>query len=227
MTLTNPVAACIRQRKSVRAFTDQPVDKVLITQLLDTARHAPSGANTQPWQVVVLSGKKKKQLENLMENNFRSGKTGEKDYDYYPQNWLPPYKGRRTSCGKQLYEALEIERHDRERRMEQWVANYRAFDAPVMLLFFIDENLSIGSYIDYGMFLQSLMLAAEESGLATCAQAALAEYPQLVREFLGYPQKNLLLCGMSLGYEDTNAPVNSYRTPREEVNSFVRFFMDD
>lgn len=225
--MTTSVADSIRRRKSVRAFTDQPVDKEILIRILDTARHSPSGANTQPWQVAVLSGDRKEQLQNLMENSFRSGQKGEKDYDYYPQNWLPPYKGRRTSCGKQLYDALEIERQDRKRRMDQWVANYRAFDAPVMLLFFIDESLATGSYVDYGMFLQSIMLVAEEEGLATCSQAALAEYPQLVREFLDYPENSLLLCGMSLGYEDRNAPVNSYRTPREEVNSFTRFFMDE
>ncbi|WP_163337429.1 nitroreductase [Desulfopila sp. IMCC35008] len=225
--MTTPVAACIRRRKSVRAFTDQPVAKDILTRVLDTARHAPSGANTQPWQVAVLAGRKKAQLQELMEKSFRAGNKGEKDYDYYPQDWQPPYKGRRTSCGKQLYDALGIDRQDRERRMDQWIANYRAFDAPVMLLFFIDKSLATGSYLDYGMFLQSLMLAAEEEGLATCPQAALAEYPQLVREFLHYPENCLLLCGMSLGYEDKQAPVNSYRTPREEVTSFTRFFLDD
>lgn len=225
--MTTPVAACIHRRKSVRAFTDQPVAKDLLTRILDTARHAPSGANTQPWQVAVLVGKKKVQLQEQMEKRFRAKQIEEKDYDYYPQNWQQPYKARRTSCGKQLYDALEIERQDRERRMDQWVANYRAFDAPVMLLFFIDESLATGSYLDYGMFLQSLMLAAEEEGLATCPQAALAEFPQLVREFLDYPANSLLLCGMSLGYEDKKAPVNSYRTPREEVDSFTRFFWDD
>lgn len=225
--MTTPVADCIRNRKSVRAFTNRPVDKEIIIALLDIAKHAPSGANTQPWQVAVLTDNKKKELQDRMESAFRSGTRGEKDYNYYPETWLSPYKGRRTSCGKQLYAALGIERQDKERRLDQWIANYRAFDAPVMLLFFIDSSLATGSYIDYGMFLQSLMLAAEEAGLATCPQAALAEYPQLARDLLGYPDTCLLLCGMSLGYEDKNADVNGYRTPREEVSAFTRFFLDD
>jgi len=106
----------------------------------------------------------------------------------------------------------------------QWIANYRAFDAPVMLLFFIDSSLATGSYIDYGMFLQSLMLAAIDEGLATCPQAALAEYPNLVRQTLGYPDNALLLCGMALGYEDRKAAINQYRTPRESVETFTKFF---
>ena len=165
-------------------------------------------------------------LQQRFEQAFLDGDKGVKDYSYYPEHWDPPYAGRRTACGKQLYEALGIERQDRQRRIDQWVANYRAFDAPVMLLFFIDRSLATGSYLDYGMFLMALMLAAEEEGLATCPQAALAEYPAIVREFLGYPDQCLLLCGMSLGFEDPGNPVNHYRTPREEVESFTRFFTD-
>jgi nitroreductase len=119
---------------------------------------------------------------------------------------------------------LGIEREDKQRRADQWAANYRAFDAPVMLLFFMDAGLQTGSFMDYGMFIQSIMLAAVDEGLATCPQAALGEYPGVVKETLGYPLDSILLCGMALGYEDTEAAVNSYRTPREEVESFVHFF---
>lgn len=214
----------IRSRKSTRSFLPREVDNEIILRILDTARYSPSGANTQPWQVAVVTGETKRLLGERMESAFRSGKKGVKDYNYYPQKWVPPYKNRRTSCGRQLYDALGIERQDRTRRMDQWAANYRAFDAPVMLLFFIDDSLEIGSYLDYGMFLQSLMLAAEEEGLATCPQAALAEYPGIVRTLLGYPDTALLLCGIALGYADTEAPINRYRTPREEAESFTRFF---
>lgn len=218
------VYEAILQRKSTRAFLSKEVEREKIVRILDTARHSPSGANTQPWQVAVISGRQKRELQTLMEKAFAAGKTEPKDYRYYPEKWLPPYSGRRTSCGMQLYSALNIERQDKERRLQQWAANYRAFDAPVMLLFFIDSCLATGSYLDYGMFLQSLMLAALEEGLATCPQAALAEYPQLVRTFLGYPDQALLLCGIALGHEDTSAPINHYRTPREKVESFTRFF---
>lgn len=218
------ISEAIRQRKSTRAFLQKEVEREKIIRILDIARYAPSGANTQPWQVAVISGSQKKELQSLLEKAFWAGESEQKDYHYYPEKWFPPYAGRRTRCGMQLYSALQIERQDKERRKHQWAANYRAFDAPVMLLFFLDSSLAKGSYIDYGMFLQSLMLAAVEEGLATCPQAALAEYPQLVRKFLGYPDNALLLCGIALGYENPSDPVNTYRTPREEVESFTRFF---
>jgi nitroreductase len=218
------VTEAITQRKSTRAFLDREVPREMIIKILEVARYAPSGVNTQPWQVAVVTGASKMALQSQMESAFINDQHGIKDYNYYPDEWKIPYKGRRTACGLQLYGALGIERHDMERRRSQWLANYRAFDAPVMLLFFIDSSLAKGSYVDYGMFLQSLMLAAMEEGLATCPQAALAEYPQLVRQFLGYPPEALLLCGMAVGYEDRQHPVNSYRTPREEVSSFTRFF---
>jgi len=125
-----------------------------------------------------------------------------------------------------MYSTLGITREDTERQKQQWFANYRAFDAPVMLLFFIDNFLTEGSYMDYGMFLQSIMLAAVDEGLATCPQAALAEYPHIVREELGYDDSTILLCGMALGYEDTDATVNSYRTEREPVDQFTQFFIE-
>jgi nitroreductase len=124
----------------------------------------------------------------------------------------------------QLYGSLDITREDKERQREQWAKNYRAFDAPVMLLFFMDAIMETGSYLDYGMFLQSIMLTAVEEGLATCPQAALAEYPHIVKHCLGYAPDSILLCGMALGYEDTTAPENNFRTTREEIGSFTRYF---
>lgn len=212
------------QRKSTRAFLDKPVARELIEDILDAARHAPSGANTQPWKVAVVAGASKQRLALAMESSFRSGIRGKMDYPYYPERWFSPYRERRRACGMQLYTALGIERHDKQRQADQWAANYRAFDAPVALFFFIDAGLATGSFIDCGMFIQSVMLAAVERGLATCPQAALAEYPEMVKKELGYPPDSILLCGMALGYEDRHAAVNSYRTPREEVSSFTRFF---
>jgi nitroreductase len=119
---------------------------------------------------------------------------------------------------------LEIKREDKQRRKDQWAANYRAFDAPMMLLFFMEQGMQTGSFLDCGMFIQSVMLAAMEEGLSSCPQAALAEYPQIVKEFLGYAEDSILLCGLALGYEDTSAAINHYRTPREALLSFVRYF---
>jgi nitroreductase len=218
------VSDALQKRKSTRAFLDKEISPEQILQVLDKAKHAPSGVNSQPWQVAVVSGKRKKELQNRIEESFRNGIQANMDYHYYPEKWPEPYKSRRFACGVQLYKALGISRHEKERRLEQWVANYRAFDAPVMLFFFMDAGLEVGSYMDYGMFLQSVMLMAIEAGLATCPQAALAEYPRVVKEFLGYPEDSILLCGMALGYEDTDAVVNRYRTPREPADSFTRFF---
>ncbi len=218
------VRQALKARKSVRAYLDRETPRHLIETLLDAARHAPSGANTQPWQAAVVTGKTKQQLQTSMEAAFRSGERGKMDYQYYPEQWFSPFTERRLACGVQLYEALEIGRADREKRTDQWAANYRAFDAPAMLFFFMDRRVATGSFIDFGMFLQSLMLAAVDMGMATCPEAALGEYPDLVRDKLGYDDGMLLLCGMALGYADETHPANSYRTPRQEVNSFTRFF---
>ncbi len=213
----------IRDRKSVRAFSKDGVSRELIERILDTARYAPSGGNSQPWQVAVVAGKTKERLSKALINEFRSGKAEERDYEYYPTKWKEPFKTRRIACGVQLYDTLGIARNDREGRMAQWEANYRGFDAPVILFFFLDSSLAIGSYMDSGMFIQSVMLAALDEGLATCSQAALSGYTGVVKEILGYPQETILLCGMALGYEQKDALVNSYRTPREEVQNFTRF----
>ncbi len=211
-------------RKSTRAFLDKPVEKKKIVNILQAARHAPSGTNAQPWQVAVVSGGKKEELTRAMENAFRTKGMGTMDYLYYPVEWHEPYKKRRVACGAQLYASLHIERHDKAGRMEQWIANYRAFEAPVILFFFLDPAMEKGSFMDYGMFLQSVMLAALEEGLATCPQAALGQFPDLIKDALGYSHETILICGMALGYEDKEAPVNNYRTPREEVATFTRFF---
>jgi nitroreductase len=218
------VKDALSARKSTRAFLDKPVATETVVRILDAARHAPSGANTQPWQVAVVRGEKKRRLGESLEHAYRSGVKPRMDYNYYPVVWESPYTERRKACGYQLYETLGISRDDKQRRGEQWVANYRAFGAPVELFFFMDAGLEAGSYVDYGMFLQSVMLAAVEEGLATCPQAALADFPDIVKRELGYPPDRLLICGMALGYEDTEAKVNSYRTPREPVQAFARFF---
>lgn len=217
------VSEALLTRHSTRAFLDKPVDEQLIRDILTIAGKAPSGANTQPWQVLVVSGERRQRLQARFEKAFRDGIRGNMDYVYYPGEWREPYTARRRECGKQLYDALGIERRDLQRRADQWAANYRAFDAPVMLLFVIDADLATGSYLDYGMFLQSIMLLAEEKGLATCAQAALAEYPDIVRDELNLQEDISIVAGMALGYEDTEAAVNSYRTTRESLESFVSF----
>ena len=218
------VRDALEQRKSVRAFLDEPVAKDAIVRILDAARHAPSGVNTQPWKIAVLTGDAKRRLQDKIEAEFRAGGTSRASYVYYPSEWIAPYKDRRKECAVLMYDAVGITFGDKPRQQDQWAMNYRAFDAPVMLLFLMDGVMGTGSFIDYGMFMQSVMLAAEEEGLSTCPQASLAEYPDIVKQELGYDDSMQLICGMALGFEDTSAAINSYRTPRMEVDDFTRFF---
>ena len=217
------VSDALQQRKSTRAFLDKEVDEAIIRRVLSAAAKAPSGVNSQPWQVAVLSGKPKQDLQSKMEAAFRSGQKGKMDYAYYPNEWISPYKDRRKECGLLMYKTLGITRDDKERQLDQWAANYRAFDAPTMVLFFMDRVMEVGSFMDFGMFLQSVMLSAIDEGLATCPQAALGEYPDIVREELGYGENMMVMCGMAIGYEDTSALVNSYRTSREDIDVFTKF----
>jgi len=214
----------ISQRHSTRAFLDENVSLEQVNRILDIARHAPSGVNTQPWQVAVVSGESKNKLQQRIEQAFNAGIESQIAYQYYPVTWKGVYKSRRRECGLQLYSSLNIAKEDREKCKKQWAANYRAFDAPVMLLFFIDLEMETGSFLDYGMFLQSVMLAAMEEGLATCPQAALAEYPDIVKQSLNYSSDTKLICGMALGYEDIDADVNKYRTSRVAVTDFTHYF---
>ncbi len=218
------IADALKARKSTRAFLETPVSREKIEKILSAASQAPSGTNAQPWQVAVVTGSKKDELTSSMEKIFREGDLGDMDYQYYPLKWQNPYKKRRMTCGIQLYSALEIDRKDKEKRYEQWVANYHGFGAPVILFFFLDPVMETGSFLDYGMFIQSIMLAAVEEGLATCPQISLAQYPKLIKKSLGYKEETILICGMALGYEDKKAPVNNYRTSREDIATFSRFF---
>lgn len=218
------VKQALMERKSVRAFLDKPVAKADIETILRYAAQAPSGTNTQPWQAAVVSGKSKATLDELLLKRFRDGISSKMDYEYYPKVFSEILGKRRKACGLQLYGTLGISVGDKEKRIEQWAKNYNAFGAPVTIYCFMDNCLEKGSYIDAGMFIQSLMLMATSLGLATCPQAALAEAPDIVRNFLGYPDDKVVLCGIALGYEDKTAIVNSYRTPREEVATFTKFF---
>jgi nitroreductase len=213
----------LKKRKSVRAYLDKEVPKAQIEKILNLAKHAPSGVNTQPWQVAVLTRESKQKLQTKLLQAFYDKSPHAMDYQYYPLEWKAPYSTRRAACGLQLYKSVGINKEDKERRREQWAANFRAFDAPVMLFFTMEDVMQTGSFLDFGMFLQSIMISATAEGLATCAQGALAEYSSVVKEALNIPQNTILVCGMALGYEDTSAPINQYRTPRLKLEEFVTY----
>lgn len=215
------VLEAIYRRASTRAFLDRPVDRATVEKILDAARWAPSGANTQPWQVAVTAGETRRRLSRLLLAQRQAQMPENPDYAYYPRQWTEPYKGRRVACGLALYQALKIGKDDKDARLKAWNNNYFFFGAPVGLFFFLDRQLSQGSWVDMGMFIENVMLAALGHGLATCPQASLAEYPDIVRGVLGVTADRTLVCGMALGYADSGAPVNNYRTAREPVASFA------
>ena len=218
------ITEAIKGRISTRAFLDQEVSRDVIEAILRTARWAPSGGNTQPWEVAVVTGDRKREIGDRMVEALRSGDKGHADYQYYAHKFPEPYRTRRCVCGMALYESLGIERSDKEARAGHWEKNYSGLDAPVEFFFFVDEALELGSWVDTGMFIQSVMLAARAHGLETCPQAALAEYPDIVQEVLVLPSEKKLICGVAMGYPDREAPVNNYRTERAPVDEFTRWY---
>jgi nitroreductase len=214
----------LKQRKSVRAFLDKNLEKEKIIKILEAAKMSPSGVNMQPFNVCVVSGQKKIDIENKMLKAFDNNHKEQMDYQYYPLEWKEPYKSRRKEMGLLMYQTIGIKKEDKEKQILQWRENYRAFGAPTVLYFFVDSTLEKGSYLDYGMFLQSIMLVATELGLGSCPMASLAEYPSIVKKELNIGEDKILLCGIALGYEDTNSPINSFRTERVLLEEFASFF---
>lgn len=217
------VLKAMRSRYSVRAFLDKPVERAVVEAVLDAACRAPSGVNAQPWEVAALRGEPKQRLTDALLAARLGGEVSRPDYQVYPETWEEPYRSRRKACGLALYKALGIAKEDADRRTKSWNLNYSFFGAPVGLMFFVDRGLAQGSWVDFGMFLQNVMLAALPYGLGTCPQAALAEYPDIVRGLLAVPPSKAVICGMALGYPDHAAAINSYRTEREPVSGFTRW----
>lgn len=217
------VIDAIRKRSSVRAFLPTPVSKEQVIQVLEAARFAPSGVNTQPWHLTVVGNNLKKIIGDKIISALESGVPENPDYLYYPKEWVEPYKSRRKACGLALYSALNISVEDKEKRKAAWYRNYHFFGAPVGMIVHIEKRLGTGSWLDMGMFIQNILLAARGVGLETCPQAALAEYPDIIRETLNIPTDHSIICGIAMGYADWSAPINQYRTAREPVESFTRW----
>jgi nitroreductase len=223
---TAAVDAAFETRHSIRAYLDKPVSRALIEDLLAVAATAPSGTNTQPWQVHVLTGGAKARLESDLlaaynDPDERARHT--EPYAYYPTEWRSPYLERRRKVGWDLYGLLGIGKTDKARMHAQHARNYDFFGAPVGLMFTIDRVLQQGSWLDYGMFLQGVMVAARARGLDTCPQAAFTPFHRIIMRHLGLGEEQTLVCGMALGYADTSAIENTLRTEREPVAGFVRF----
>ena len=218
------VRDAIKNRISTRAFLPKEVPQELVTEILSIARWAPSSKNIQPWDVVVATGQTKQKISDLLLQQFRNKVEAAPDITE-ERNLSGIYKDRAFACGLALYGALKIERGDKEKRIAQWEKNYHFFGAPVVLFFFTEKHLAEGAILDCGMFIQNVMLAAEEFGLATCPQHSIGDYPKPIKELFGEKYHNkILLTGMSLGYPDKNFPENNYRTERAQVTEFTTFF---
>lgn len=229
MTL-NAVDAAISSRMSARAFTQQAVARQTLVDILDVARRAPSGTNTQPWRVYVLEGANRDALvdkvcsaHDALRADPSLASSYRDPYDYYPEKWISPYIDRRRENGWGLYGLLGIGKGDKDRMHAQHQRNYRFFDAPVGLMFTIDRVLGRGSLLDYGMFLQSIMVSARGHGLHTCPQAAWNGFSSIILPHIQAEPQEMLVCGMALGYADADDPVNTFHTPRERVEDFTRW----
>lgn len=214
----------IVSRKSVRAFLPTPVDEQTIRALLEVAARAPSGTNMQPWKVYVLTGTKKQDVTDaILNSGMRAEKATWDEYKYYPDQFFEPYLSRRRAVGFALYSLLGIGKRETERMRAQHDRNFTFFDAPVGMIFTIDRRLNMGSWVDHGMFLQSIMIAARGRGLHTCPQAAFAPYHKQIRPILDIADEEIVVCGMALGFEDESKPENALRSERASLDEFVSF----
>lgn len=206
----------------MRAFLPTAVPEPLLHELLVTARQAPSGANLQPGHFWQLRGAARQRLSDALVHAWRSGAPEAEDYDYFPRPMPMGLKRRQVTAAQALYGALGVARDDRAGRDAHFERNFRFFDAPVALLVTIDRAFGHGGYMDLGMALYGLMLAAESRGLASCAIGALASYPEVIRQTLGLEPQQHIVCGLALGYADPDAPVNRTTTSRCPLDEYFR-----
>jgi nitroreductase len=220
------VDAAIISRRSIRAFLPRPVPRETIEQILAVASRAPSGTNTQPWKVHVLTGESKAALSRAIcaaYDDPEEAKRHTEEYAYYPTQWASPYIDRRRKVGWDLYSLLGIAKTDKARMHAQHRRNYEFFGAPVGLIFTIDRIMQQGSWLDFGMFLQSIMVAARARGLDTCPQAAFTQFHRIIEQQLKIPDGEMVVCGMSLGHADPDAIENRLVTERCPPSGFARF----
>ncbi len=220
------VDAAITSRRSIRAFLPTPVAREDIEAILSVASRAPSGSNTQPWKVYVVTGEIRQRLSDKIlatyldpEQNARH----KEEYDYYPREWVSPYIERRRKVGWDLYALLGLTRENKAGMQAQHGRNYAFFDAPVGLIFTIDRVMEQGSWLDYGMFLQNIMVAARARGLDTCPQAAFTQFHRVIADVLQIPDSEQLVCGMALGFAHPARVENTLETERAQLNEFVTF----
>lgn len=224
MPATDPmsVTAALHQRRSVRKFTDQPVDPALLREIFAAAQRAPSGGNLQPWQATVLTGAPWQAVKDAVAARLAMGRAGyQPEYDIYPKGLTDPWEARRFGVGEALYASLGIPREDKAGRLAQFVENYRGFGAPVMLFLHCSRIMGPPQWSDMGMWLQSVMLLLVEAGLASCPQECWAMYGQTIRETLALGEDQILFTGLAVGYADESAAVNQWPVPRAGLDEVI------
>ncbi len=224
-TPAQDVFEAARTRRSVRAYKPDAIAPDILCDIVALGRHAPSGSNIQPWCVHVLTGATLKRVGSAIQQAFLTEAPGhQRDYNYYTDPMGEPYLTRRRQCGWGLYGTLGIGRGDHEKSKAYRARNYTFFGAPAGLVLAIDRTLETGSWFDYGMFAQTLMLAARARGLHTCAEAAIASYPDIVRRELNISRDYTIMCGMAMGYADTDDAVNTFQPPRIALEDYATFY---
>ena len=222
--VTEIVDEAITSRRSVRAFLPDPVNEETVREILEVAARAPSGTNMQPWKVYVVTGKTKHAISDaILTSGIRAEKVEWDEYKYYPSQFFEPYLTRRRAVGFALYNLLGIGRRDVERMREQHDRNFVFFDAPVGMIVTIDRRLEVGSWLDLGMFIENILIAARGRGLHTCPQAAFAPYHRQLRPILDIPENEVVVCGVALGYEDKSKPENQLRSERAPLDEWTVF----
>ena len=212
----------VRDRKSIRAYLDTPVPTELIKEIIDVARYSPSGNNAQPWHVYAVTGEVKNKLASELHNEFLNNTMAHRpEYRYYPKELTEPFLSRKRKNGIDLYKLLGLTRENESGMKQQHARNMLFFDAPVGLFFTIDRSMSTGGWLDCGMFIQTVMLAAKARGLDTCPQAAFTQFYKIIGDRVGIPNNQQLICGMSLGYRDESKIENTLVSEREPVENIL------
>jgi nitroreductase len=217
------VAEAVVRRRSVRAFTSEPIALELLREVVEQAARAPSGGNLQPWRIHVLVGPALARFRALMVERVQQGPPDPPEYNVYPPNLHEPYRTQRFELGEALYALLGIPRADKAARLRQFDRNYDFFGAPVGLFCFVDRRMGQAQWSDLGMYLQTLMLLLQERGVDSCAQEAWSAYHQTVSEFVSAPAEQMLFCGMAIGHADPRAPENHLISARAPLTTFATF----
>ena len=214
------VSEAVLSRKSIRAFTPQPINNKVIKDLLALAARSPSGGNLQPWKIYVVNKQSMKKFIEFQDNWNQPETPG---YAIYPSGLTEPYRTSRYQLGEAMYELLGIPREDKDARLQQVLRNFEFFGAPAAIFCFVDKQMGPPQWSDLGMFLQTFMLLAQEAGIDTCAQEAWAMKNDSVSKFVGSDKNDILFCGLALGYKDEDAVINQLSSERRPIEQWAKF----